>query len=1307
MPVQNKRIQSEVGVDFVTRPRWAVDTLAVPFEKLATGLSPTQTPAHAPTHTPAPTPIPTPTPSTDKFNIIQVNVCGLQPRIPELQKILSDHDVRIAMIQETILPRQEINIAGYTKHPCQCKRKCQGIMTLVRNDTEAKVTNVETHTDLDIQKIVTWDRSRKKQLTIFNTYWPPTSRNSLPFQDSLYTKTIIAGDLNAHSPTWGYSNLDGKGKQVEALCNGSNLVLMQNAQSEATLLHRRTGTTSRPDLTMISADLVESCQVKVMEDIGSDHKPILITINHPSKRKPKRKTLWNFRKAKWTQYKSLTDESLAGLNTSDDIDATYTGITKALMTAAKKTVPRGNRKRFSPFWNREIEAAVKERRKARREVEKRPTRENKTFHNKKTAQVKQLIKAGKKNHWTETCRKLDLRKEGHKAWNLLHSLSGDQRKTNPEPIQRNGKWIADNKKKANLFNRHFASVNKRLKRKTLDKALKKVLKNKEKGAGANIKPFEEEFTLDEMRSEMKKLKARKSPGPDGITNEMITNLGNTSQQVLLSFINRTWKEGTLPKGWRTAHIKPILKKGKPPQDPKSYRPISLTSCIGKLAERMVNARLYWWLEKVGILDNHQAGFRKGCRTDDQLFRFVQDTIDGFQNQKHTTAIFIDLQQAYDRVWRQGLFMKMSKLGVHGKMYSWIKAFLQNRTICTQYNGATSTKRTLEEGLPQGSALSCTLFLIFINDLPDLLKVSKALYADDLVIWVSEKYHILAQAKLKRALATINAYCTFWKMKLNVQKTTYSIFTRSHKVAKQTFNFKVDGVPLEKDDNPSYLGITLDQQLNLNRFISDLKDKATRRLNLLKRLASTTWGANKQTLRQMYIGYIRSVMDYGSSLQTIASKSSTSNLDRVQNQAGRLICGGFRSTPSAACEIDANLEPLDLRRERATLEATERYRRLPKNHPNRQQVDSWRSNQRLQQVSPIQAAHNINEKHHLPENRKPLQKYQDIPPGTTLSKASIRTSLLDQSLNKNSNPLALKQGTLETVDSYSGVPIHVYTDGSAFKATINAGAGVLIKYQDGSRMKISNPCGKYCSNYFAEIKAMDIAFSTLEDQFTDATQKPDNLVIFSDSLSALQDLEDTSNKINSEITNLALKIDSLLNRFPIKITLQWIPGHIGLQGNEAADKLAREGAAKEQPDKPLDMQTTKQILRNNSKEEWMNRWATGKTGRPVYREMNQPKKNDDINKIPRVHQSTIFQWRTTHAKVNFHYNRFNAEHAPHCRKCDSPYETVGHILLECPQLEQLRRELLPPQPSIQNTLYGPCTQLIKTCKFINLAFADKE
>ena len=177
----------------------------------------------------------------------------------------------------------------------------------------------------------------------------------------------------------------------------------------------------------------------------------------------------------------------------------------------------------------------------------------------------------------------------------------------------------------------------------------------------------------------------------------------------------------------------------------------MTSCLGKVAERMINSRLYHWLEKNRILNNAQAGFRKGSRTEDQLFRFILSTMDGFQQGKHTSAVFIDLQQAYDRVWRKGLLMKMRNIGIHGKMLQWIHAFLSNRTIQTSIDGATSSKLTLEEGLPQGSALSCTLFLIFINDLPPLLNVSKALFADDLVIWVTEKYQILARAKLRRAL----------------------------------------------------------------------------------------------------------------------------------------------------------------------------------------------------------------------------------------------------------------------------------------------------------------------------------------------------------------------------------------------------------------------------------------------------------------------------------------------------------------------------------------------------------------------------
>ena len=96
---------------------------------------------------------------------------------------------------------------------------------------------------------------------------------------------------------------------------------------------------------------------------------------------------------------------------------------------------------------------------------------------------------------------------------------------------------------------------------------------------------------------------------------------------------------------------------------------------------------------------------------------------------------------------------------------------------------------------------------------------------------------------------------------------------------------------------------------MSTFIQNLKEKASKRLNLVKCLATTSWGANKSTLRQIYLGYVRSAMDYAMPIQAIASKSTRESLDKVQNQSLRLVCGGLRSTPSAAFEIDANVEPL--------------------------------------------------------------------------------------------------------------------------------------------------------------------------------------------------------------------------------------------------------------------------------------------------------------------------------------------------------------------------------------------------------------
>ena len=128
---------------------------------------------------------------------------------------------------------------------------------------------------------------------------------------------------------------------------------------------------------------------------------------------------------------------------------------------------------------------------------------------------------------------------------------------------------------------------------------------------------------------------------------MLVHLGPIGKKTVLCLINLTLQTGELPRAWKNAIITPILKKGKPSEDLSSYRPISLTSVLGKLAERMINSRLYWWLEKSGIINPNQAGFRAGQRTEDQLFRLSQRILDGFQRKEQTLLIYSRHMTGYD------------------------------------------------------------------------------------------------------------------------------------------------------------------------------------------------------------------------------------------------------------------------------------------------------------------------------------------------------------------------------------------------------------------------------------------------------------------------------------------------------------------------------------------------------------------------------------------------------------------------------------------------------------------------------------
>ena len=142
------------------------------------------------------------------------------------------------------------------------------------------------------------------------------------------------------------------------------------------------------------------------------------------------------------------------------------------------------------------------------------------------------------------------------------------------------------------------------------------------------------------------------------------------------------------------------------------------------------------------------------------------------------------------------------------------------------------------------------------------------------------------------------------------------------------------------------------------------------------------------------------------------------------------------------------------------------------------------------------------KHQLPQIRMPERRYPDTPPWKERKIPTIKTTLLDTAVSKETATSFLRTSALETIDSYPRTTIQAYTDGSAFKGTTFAGFGVLLKYPDGTSFEYSDACGNKCSNYEAEIAALNTTAELLHQQFELGEKDPAHIVIFSDSKSAL-------------------------------------------------------------------------------------------------------------------------------------------------------------------------------------------------------------
>ena len=206
----------------------------------------------------------------------------------------------------------------------------------------------------------------------------------------------------------------------------------------------------------------------------------------------------------------------------------------------------------------------------------------------------------------------------------------------------------------------------------------------------------------------------------------------------------------------------------------------------------------------------------------------------------------------------------------------------------------------------------------------------------------------------------------------------------------------------------------------------------------------------------------------------------------------------------------------------------------------------------------------------------------------------------------------------------------------------------------------------------------------------------------DSQSALDAIASHKEKPSHLIEELLSNCHNASHKHNINITLQWIPGHCGVFGNEQADALAKLGSSMPQPNTTTSFNTAKSLAKKYCKQAWRSQWEQNDTGRSLFKYQSAPDPKDAINQLERKHQCNIFRLRTGHSLLNSHRSRLNPQIRPNCRHCNYQNETVEHHLLYCERLKETRKDLLPENPSISTCLYGNRDQLIRTSQYHLLA-----
>lgn len=308
----------------------------------------------------------------------------------------------------------------------------------------------------------------------------------------------------------------------------------------------------------------------------------------------------------------------------------------------------------------------------------------------------------------------------------------------------------------------------------------------------------------------------------------------------------------------------------------------------------------------------QHGFRKSFSCETQLLCFTHSLHAILDRGSRVDCIFLDFSKAFDKINHHLLLYKLRTLNIDDGILTWIEFFLTNRSQYVIANNYCSPSSPVTSGVPQGSVLGPLLFLIYINDLPDVVTSSIHLFADDCVVYreISSNFDT---SSLQTDITNIASWCTTWRMDLNTNKCKVLRISRT---TQPPANYTLNNVTLDTVTSYKYLGIHISSDLSWNHHINYVINNSNRTLGYLRRNFSRAPQAVKLT---MYKTLVRPKLEYACSIWDPFQLNLTHSLEMVQNNAARFILSNYHRTSSVtSMKRTLSLQSLESRRKASRL-----------------------------------------------------------------------------------------------------------------------------------------------------------------------------------------------------------------------------------------------------------------------------------------------------------------------------------------------------------------------------------------------------